>query len=419
MRVAFVTLGCRTNQAESAHIEQMISSDGHQIVDLNEGADICIVNTCSVTAKADYQSRQSIKRALKANAEVIVTGCYAELNSNLLREKKLGIKIISNDCKASIIKLIPSISSSKTLDNTAKLRHRPTIKVQDGCNNACSYCIIPSARGRSRSINPHEIIGEIKQLESLGFEEIVLSGIHLGIYGRDLTLDWNLAKLLEEILSVTSKVRIRLSSIEIIELNDHLINVLTHDRICRHLHIPLQSADDAILTRMNRSYTVKDYSRILNKITKQFSNLSIGTDIIVGFPTEEESHFNNTMSFLDSQPFTYLHVFPYSSRPGTVASNMKPQVSNLLKKQRVLVGRKLSLLKKTTFLKANIGIDHEIIVETVNETGIIGTTSNYIKVSAPLDYAMTPGRLIRIRITDVDNDKASGVPVYNVQPPYK
>ena len=315
--------------------------------------------------------------------------------------------------------MIPSASSSNTLDNTPKLRHRPTIKVQDGCNNACSYCIIPSARGRSKSINPHEIIDEIKQLESLGFEEIVLSGIHLGIYGKDLNLDWNLAKLLEEILSVTSKVRIRLSSIEIIELNDHLINVLTHDRICRHLHIPLQSADDTILARMNRSYTVKDYSQILNKITRQFNNISIGTDIIVGFPTEEESHFNNTMSFLDSQPFTYLHVFPFSPRPGTVAANMKPQVSNLLKKQRVLAARKLSLLKKSTFLKANIGLNHEIIVETVNESGIIGTTSNYIKVLAPLDYAMTPGRLVRIRITEVDNEKASGVPVNNVQPPYK
>ena len=419
MRVAFITLGCRTNQAESAHLEQMICRGGHEIVDLSEGADICIVNTCSVTAKADYQSRQSISRAIKANAEVIVTGCYAELNSDFLKEKKLAIKVISNNCKSSIINLIPRSHSSNTLDNIPKLRQRPTIKVQDGCNNHCSYCLIPAARGRSRSANPNEIIDEIKQFESLGFEEVVLSGIHLGIYGKDLTLDYNLAKLLEEILSVTSKVRIRLSSIEIIELSDHLLNVLTHDRICRHLHIPLQSADDTILARMNRSYTVKDYIRILNKITRQFSNISIGTDIIVGFPTEEESHFNNTMSFLDSQPFTYLHVFPFSPRPGTIASNMKPQVSDSLKKQRVVVARKLSLRKKTTFLKANIGLNHEVIVETVNETGIIGTTSNYIKVLAPIEEAMTPGRLVRIRITDVDNDKASGLPVNEVQLPHK
>ena len=241
----------------------------------------------------------------------------------------------------------------------------------------------------------------------------------LGIYGKDLTLDFNLAKLLEEILSVTSKVRIRLSSIEIIELSDYLLDVLNHDRICRHLHIPLQSADDTILARMNRSYTMKEYSLILIKIIRQFSNISIGTDIIVGFPTEEESHFNNTMSFLDSQPFTYLHVFPFSPRPGTVAANMKPQVSDLLRKERVVVARKLSLRKKATFLKANIGLNHEIIVETVNKTGIIGTTSNYIKVLAPMDEAMTPGRLVRIRITDVDNDKASGLPVNSVQPPHK
>ena len=419
MRIAFVTLGCRTNQAESAHLEQMISESGHQIVDLNEGADICIVNTCSVTAKADYQSRQSISRAIKAKAEVIVTGCYAELNSNLLKERNLGIRIIGNDHKSSIINLIPRLRSPVTLDITSKLRHRPTIKVQDGCNNACSYCIIPSARGRSKSFDPREIVDEVRKLESLGFEEIVLSGIHLGVYGKDLTSDYNLAKLLEEILSATSKTRIRLSSIEINELSDRLINVLNTDRICRHLHIPLQCADDTILARMNRSYTVKEYSLILDKITRQFSNMSIGTDIIVGFPTEEESHFNNMMTFLDSQPFTYLHVFPFSARPGTIASALKPQVPNLLKKQRVLKARELSMRKKAAFVEANIGLEHEIIIETVDEKGIIGMTSNYIKVLAPMDAGMIPGTLVRIKITGADNDKASGLPVNSVQPPNK
>jgi len=419
MRVAFITLGCRTNQAESAHIEQMISEGGHQIVDLSEGADICVVNTCSVTAKADYQSRQSISRAMKTKAEVIVTGCYAELNSNLLNEQNPSIRVIGNSQKASIISLIPSLRSSHTLDMSPKLRHRQTIKVQDGCNNACSYCIIPSARGRSKSFAPREIIDEAKKLESLGFEEIVLSGIHLGIYGKDLTSGYNLAKLLEEILSATSKARIRLSSIEINELNDYLLNVLKHERICRHLHIPLQSADDAILYRMNRSYTVKEYSLILDKIIHQFSNISIGTDIIVGFPTEDESHFNNMMKFVDSQPFTYLHVFPFSVRPGTAAANLKPRVSDSEKKQRVLKARELSMRKKDVFLKSNIGLDHEIIIETVNEKGVIGTTSNYIKVLAPLDVRITPRKLVKIRITGVDDDKACGIPVNNAQPPNK
>ena len=419
MRVAFITLGCRTNQAESAHLEQMVSEGGHQIVDLSEGADICVVNTCSVTAKADYQSRQSISRAIKTKAEVIVTGCYAELNSNLLKEKRLGIKVISNENKYSIINLIPSISSSNTLDRAPKLRHRPTIKIQDGCNNACSYCIIPSARGRSRSINPRDIIDEIRKLESLGFEEIVLSGIHLGSYGKDLISSSNLARLLEEILFATAKTRIRLSSIEINEINDQILNVLRHDRICRHLHIPLQSGDDSILLRMNRSYTIKEYSRILNKITSQFSNMSIGTDIIVGFPTEEESHFNNMMTFLDSQPFTYLHVFPFSVRPGTLAANLMPQVSDSLKRQRVSRARELSMRMKAAFWEENIDREHEMLVETVNENGIIGTTSNYIKVFIPFDASITLGKLVRIRITGVCKEYATGLPIINLQPPDK
>jgi threonylcarbamoyladenosine tRNA methylthiotransferase MtaB len=419
MRISFITLGCRTNQAESARLEQMISDRGHQIVNLNEGADICVINTCSVTAKADYQSRQSISRAIKAKAEVIVTGCYAEMNRNLLKDNRPGLKVIGNKHKSSIINLIPSSSSSTASENTSKLRHRPTIKVQDGCNNACSYCIIPSARGKSRSVDPQEIINEVRKLESLGFEEIVLSGIHLGIYGTDLTLDYNLARLLEEILNVTTKARIRLSSIEIKELNDQLINVLEHERICRHLHIPIQSADDTILAMMNRTYTVKEYSLILDKISRKFSNMSIGTDIIVGFPTEEESHFNNMMTFLDSRPFTYLHVFPFSLRPGTVAAGLNPQVSEFIKKQRVSKARQLSVRKKAAFIESNVGLEHEILIETANQNEVIGTTSNYIKVFVPMNDAMIPGRLVRIRITGLSDGIATGMPVFNLQHPGK
>ncbi|MGO9379109.1 MAG: tRNA (N(6)-L-threonylcarbamoyladenosine(37)-C(2))-methylthiotransferase MtaB [Dissulfurispiraceae bacterium] len=416
MRISLLTLGCRTNQAESARLEQMLSDVGHQIVSLNEGADICIVNTCSVTAKADYQSRQSISRALKTKAEVIVTGCYAELNSKLLREKNLGIKIIGNEAKANISNIIPKPISTDTLNINSKLRHRPTIKIQDGCNNACSYCIIPSARGRSRSVNPLEILEEACRLESLGFGEIVLSGIHLGIYGKDLTFDYNLVKLLEELLSATSKTRIRLSSIEINELSDQLLNTLQHDRICRHLHIPLQSGDDTILSRMKRSYTTRECGQILDKIVRQFSNISLGTDVIVGFPTEADSHFNNMMTFLDSQPYTYLHVFPYSSRAGTAAANFKPQVSDSVKKHRVAKMHELNLRKKAAFLEANTGMEHDLIIETINESGFMGTTSNYIKVLVPIDPLIQAGRLVRIRITGAVGNFASGLLVNSSQP---
>lgn len=414
-----MTLGCRTNRAESDHIGHVLSNSGHQIVDLSEGADICIVNSCSVTAKADYQSRQLISRAIKAKSEVIVTGCYAELNKQLLSETNPGIKVIGNGAKSHIVNMIPRASSSHTLNNINIARQRPTIKVQDGCNNACSYCVIPAARGRSRSIAPKEILNTARMYESSGFEELVLSGIHLGIYGKDLTSEYDLAKLLEEILKATSRIRIRLSSIEINEFSDHLLSVLHHDRICRHLHIPIQSADDTILAKMNRSYTVKEYSRIFDKIVHQFSNMSLGTDIIVGFPTEEKLHYNNIMSYLQSKPFTYLHVFPYSVRPGTVAAGLRPQVTESQKKERAYNARMLSLKKRTAFFESNVGLAHEIIVETIGKSGYWGTTSNYIKVLIPNDIKAIPGKLLRIRITGAHDDFATGIPIITLQPTNK
>jgi threonylcarbamoyladenosine tRNA methylthiotransferase MtaB len=416
MRIAFLTLGCRTNQAESARIEQILNAAGHQTVDSAIDAEICIINTCSVTAKADYQSRQLISRALKANAEVFVTGCYAELNSAFIKEKKSTIRVINNRDKNSIINMISHDISPVTLRRTQNERHRPIIKVQDGCNNECSYCIIPRARGLSTSIRPEEVLEEVMRYESIGFEEIVISGIHLGMYGKDLKPAYNLTKLLEIILVKSSIRRIRLSSIEINEISDDLLDILDDNRICKHLHIPLQSGDDTILKHMNREYSVADYLKSIEKITKRFNNIALGTDLIVGFPGESDSLFHNTVRFIESINFAYLHVFPYSLRPGTRAATMLFQVPGPIKRLRVKRMRDISHSKKIAFINNNIGLDHEMVVETVNENVIGGTTSNYIKVLLPQNGTLVPGSLVRIRITEIENQEALAVPITDTEP---
>jgi threonylcarbamoyladenosine tRNA methylthiotransferase MtaB len=416
MRIAFLTLGCRTNQAESARIEQILNAAGHQTVDSAIDAEICIINTCSVTAKADYQSRQLISRALKTNAEVFVTGCYAELNSAFIKEKKSTVRVINNRDKNSIINMISHNISPFTLIKSQNERHRPVIKVQDGCNNNCSYCIIPRARGSSTSIRPEEVLEEVMRYESIGFEEIVISGIHLGMYGKDLNPSCNLTKLLETILVKSSIRRIRLSSIEINEISDDLLDIIDDNRICKHLHIPLQSGDDTILKLMNREYSVADYLKLIEKIIKRFNNIALGTDLIVGFPGESDSLFHNTVRFIESINFAYLHVFPYSLRPGTRAATMHFQVPGPVKRLRVKRMRELSNCKKIAFINNNIGLDHQMVVETVNENVIGGTTSNYIKALLPQNGTLVPGSLVRIRITGIENQDALAVPITDTEP---
>jgi len=416
MRIAFLTLGCRTNQAESARIEQILNAAGHQTVDSAIDAEICIINTCSVTAKADYQSRQLISRALKTNAEVFVTGCYAELNSAFIKEKKSTIRVISNRDKNNIINMITHNISPITLIKSQNERHRPVIKVQDGCNNECSYCIIPRARGASTSISPEEVLEEVIRFESNGFEEVVISGIHLGVYGKDLKPAYNLTKLLEILLLKSSIRRIRLSSIEINEISDDLLDIIDDSRICKHLHIPLQSGDDTILKLMKREYSVADYVKSVKKISKRFDNIALGTDLIAGFPGESDSLFVNTLELIESMNFTYLHAFPYSLRPGTQAAEMLFHVPLPIKRMRVKRLREMSHRKKIAFINNNIGLDHHIVVETVDENVISGTTSNYIKVLLPRNGSIVAGSLVRIRITGIENEAALAFPISDTEP---
>ncbi len=425
MKIAVLTLGCKTNQAESMNIEYALNRVGHQIVDMSEQPDLCIINTCTVTSKADYQSRQLIHRALRNNSKVIVTGCYAELNQEQLKKIDNDIEIVKNAEKDNIIRMIKQNTSGNAkrvpysvaplfYHSITPSRHRPIVKVQDGCNYSCSYCAIPMARGRSRSIAVDNVIHEIRCYESLGYKEVVLTGIHLGTYGCDLNPKKTLSFLLRNILKNTNIPRVRLSSLEVKEINGELIELLNEDRVCKHLHVPLQSGDNNILKLMNRTYSVEDFLSGVEKIFKKVPDISLGTDVIVGFPCEGEVEFNNTRQLIESIPFSYLHVFPYSQRPGTKAAAFAKQVAGSIKKERVAILRSIGMVKKQDFIKKNIGKTLDIVVEERGCDGLIGTTGNYIKVILDNSSDAEAGMLVNVHILGHKDDIATGSLVKNL-----
>lgn len=411
MKIAIQTLGCRTNQAESLEIEALLKQQGRDIVDISDNPDICILNTCSVTAKADQQSRQLIRRALKNNSKVIVTGCFAELNADIIKEFRGSIEIVKNIDKNHIInKIIPQCSSASIkLDRYA--RSRPILKVQDGCNFSCSYCTIPLARGKSRSVPVEDILQKINTFEESGFKEVVLTGIHLGTYGIDLIPSKPLSQLLDSILKYTSIPRIRLSSIEINEITDEMLEVMENPRICNHLHIPLQSGDDEILLNMNRHYDTAYFSERLKQIVSRFPGMAIGTDIITGFPGEKRENFIRTVQFLEGLPLAYLHVFPYSSRPGTKAASFPDQVPESLKKERVVLLGNLAATARNKYLSQHMDKTLQVIVENKTIEGCFGTSTNYIKVLLASEYDLRAQTLMNIRVTRIENNHVVGIPL--------
>lgn len=271
MKISILTLGCKVNQAESSLIEGALKSNGNEIVDIVEKPDVCIVNTCTVTAKSDYQSRQLIRRAYRAGARVFVTGCYSELNKESVQSMKGVEAIVNNTNKLNIISKL----SNKTIDASSCFptasKSRFFLKIQDGCNYSCTYCTIPKARGASKSIIPDTVVRQAGEAVSSGYNEIVLTGIHLGTYGLDLKPKVTLSQVIKTILKQTTIMRIRLSSIEVSEIDDELLDLLTDKRICNHLHIPLQSGDNRILELMNRTYNSGQFSFKIKGISKRMT----------------------------------------------------------------------------------------------------------------------------------------------------
>lgn len=404
-RVLITTLGCKVNQYESAAFKTGFEARGMTLVSHNEKADLVVINTCAVTAGAGAQSRQAIRQALRHNpmAEVVITGCYAEIAAKELSEEKelqgRGFVLIGNSKKDLLVEtaLNKSAGSQEMImgaiggsNEICRLpvrrfgeRSRAYLRVQDGCESFCTYCIVPYTRGPSRSLPIEEVIEQAKIFSAEGHKEIVLTGIHLGYYGKDLQEDIGLVSLLDRLTLATPETSYRISSLEPLEITDSLLTMMRQRKnIQPHLHIPLQSGSDAILTKMNRRYSIEQFREVLNRCHERLPDAAIGIDILVGFPGETDVLFAAAKEFLQSLSFTYLHVFPYSIRPGTVAAGFKEQIPKKIKESRATELRAMSDTKKLAFYQSQLGQIRPVLVEgRRDDDGLLkGFTDNYITV---------------------------------------
>lgn len=400
--VALTTLGCKVNQFETASFSSRFKEQGIEVLPFSQKADIYVVNTCAVTGKAGSQSRQLIRRALRTNPEarIIVTGCYAQIaTQDVLELADQPICIVGNGNKHLLVDIA---LSSKLCDLEIYMgdigrkkeicdlpvhdfsdRTRAFMKIQDGCNNFCTYCIVPFARGRVRSLEPDRVLQQIAIFAKEGFRELVLTGIHVGMYGQDLESGCNLAALIRRILAQKHSMRYRISSLEPGELSDELLQLtVENEALMPHFHLPLQSGDPTILKKMNRKYSAEEFSEVVQKIVQAIPAAGIGLDVLVGFPGEDEEMFRNTLELIERLPIAYLHVFPYSKRPGTVAENMPDQVAKAVKDERVALLKELDHKKRTAFYNRQIGTTHQVLVEGKKNSFKLlrGYTGNYIPV---------------------------------------
>jgi threonylcarbamoyladenosine tRNA methylthiotransferase MtaB len=407
MKVSILTLGCKVNQAEMSEVESSLRGQGHHIVGIDENPDICVVNTCTVTSKSDYQSRQLIRRAGRTGAQVVVTGCYSELNSDEVGRMEGVERVVTNSDKHHIFNIIDANSSSGT-SRPATGRTRYFLKVQDGCNNFCSYCMVHIARGASRSVTPDAVIDKVKEAVEAGFKEVVLTGIHLGQYGCDLDGGITVSSLVSEVLDKTAINRLRLSSLEVNEVDGHLLDLFENTRLMPHLHIPLQSGDDGVLKLMNRGYDTQFYRDKVLELLERLPEAALGTDIIAGFPQETEEAFRNTCSLVENLPFTYMHVFPYSRRPGTPAAEMSDIVGQSERKRRASELRTLAARKRSEYADRQIGRTLEVLIEQkVGETLYRGTSCNYLKVYVASEREIS-GTVVPACVEAIDGERLIG-----------
>ena len=383
MRIAITTLGCKINQYDSAVIQARLEDSRHSFVPFAESADFYIINACTVTDRADWEARHLVRQAKRANPEarVLVTGCYAQVSpqevagvpgvdyvvglnrlDDLLRfvdegDPPCGARISVGEVKRELG--VRVLGTRRLPGHT-----RAFLKIQEGCNYSCTYCIIPTARGRSRSVPPGEVLSQLRCLRDEGFVEVVLSGIHLGGYGHDVKPKTDLASLLEQIAGSGLVPRLRLSSLDPREVPDRLLGLLAgSDVLCPHLHVCAQAGEDRILREMRRNYDTAYYRDLMLKAREMLPDAALGTDIIVGFPGESEDDFRRSLAFFDSLPLTYFHVFPYSVRSGTVAAALPAQVPHGTRKERARKMRELGAKKKREFCRRFIGRRALVLVE--------------------------------------------------------
>jgi len=418
MKVCVLTLGCKVNAYESEYIKEQFINKNYNIVDLNEEPNIVVINTCTVTNQSDAKSRKLIRLARRNNPEciLVVCGCSSEHHKENLLDLSVDI-LIGNYNKSKIVDLVEDYQKNKCkhidFPDMMKVpfenmeikkfmnRTRGFVKIQDGCNNYCSYCIIPYMRGNCRSKDIMAAYNEIKELVNNGYKEIVLTGIHTGHYGEDK--DYDLVDLIRLITPLEGLKRIRISSIEITEITDKFIEELKNNKkLCSHMHIPLQSGSNNILKLMNRKYTKEEFIKIIENLRNVRTDISITTDLIVGFPYETNELFEETIETIKKINFTKIHVFPYSKRSNTEAANMPYQVDEKIKKERVNKILELSASLERQYYEKFIDNEVEVLIEDGN----VGLTDNYIKVK--LDKNYNNGEILNVKVTKVDNNSVYG-----------
>lgn len=419
MKVGICSLGCKVNIYESEFVISLLKEKGYTVVEFEDKADIYIINTCSVTNESDKKSRKMINRAKRNNKDaiVVVMGCYSQVNADDIEADI----ILGNKDKSKIVEIIEEYKkkreNKKIIYDLTKVEFekmeitkfenhtRGFVKIQDGCNAFCSYCIIPYVRGRIRSKSKADVINEVTNLVNDGYKEIVLTGIHTGRYGVDINS--SLEELLEDLVQIPNIYRIRLSSIEINEITPKIIKLLQENRImAKHLHIPIQSGSNKILKLMNRRYTKEEFIDIVSTL-KQIPDISLTTDLIVGFPNEGEEEFIETLDTLNKIGFTKIHTFPYSKRKGTPAASMENQVSPETKKKRVHQILDLSSQYEQKFYQSNVGKVYDGVVEIHSSGEVVVHTSNFIPVLIN-SGSLQNNQVVKVQITEVQNLKVYG-----------
>jgi threonylcarbamoyladenosine tRNA methylthiotransferase MtaB len=434
-RASLHTLGCRLNQAETAVLETRLRRDGYRVVEFGEPTDLLVVNTCSVTEDAERTCRYVIRKTLRhsPDAFVAVTGCYAQTGVQKLRTISGIDLIVGNQFKLDLPSFLPAPHALKKQPNPEVLHTRTLdrddfslpeygdpdttralLKIQDGCNVMCSFCLIPFARGHERSRLHEDVIREAATLVAGGYREIVLTGVNVGQYRQD---DLDLVGLIAQLEKVEGLERIRISSIEPTTVMTTLIDrMASSSKLCPYLHIPLQSGDDTILSAMNRPYNVTEFVRLIHRAVAMIPHLGLGTDLMVGFPGETEKAFENTLRIARDLPFSYFHVFNYSQRPGTAATKLPNQVPIAVARERVKVLTELSRHKRMAFAERYIGSTVSILFESGEINGFrLGVTANFLKVGVPSTLDLT-NHVKEVRIIGTSDRWAMGQLTADHQP---
>lgn len=430
-KIAFYTLGCKVNQADTASMENLFLRSGHQLVSFDGEADVYIINTCVVTNTGQRKSRQTIHRAIRKNpnALIVVTGCYPQTAAEEVKAIAGVDMIIGNQDRAQIVQLVEERLAHRqtdTLDAVHKLtastafeemaagditdKTRAFLKIQEGCNQFCTYCIIPYARGPLRSRSLESIRTETQRLISAGFKEIVLIGIHLGCYGKENPDGPTLYDAVKTVLDVPGVQRLRLGSLESVEVEPRLLTLMQEDaRFCRHLHLPLQSGCDKVLQAMHRPYTTAKFKTLLADIKTRVPDIAITTDVIVGFPGETEADFETTCKFAESCGFSKMHIFPFSARKGTPAEKFAGAVTEAVKKERADILGRIDETMHKAFLQAMVGQNAEVLFEQpAGEDYFEGLTGNYQRVFVKSGGRNLGGEIMPVKITAFDGEKLLG-----------